>query len=317
MIDFEKDILLITGSNGMLGRALLRKFNFPKDHLIGVDFPTDIRNKDEIEKVFNDARPDYVIHAAARVGGVKTNSENLADFYTDNVRINTNVLECCHKFNVKKTISLLSTCVYPDKADYPLTEEQIHNGPPHISNYTYAYTKRMLDIQSRAYRDQFGENFITIIPNNLYGIEDNFNLESSHVIPAMIRKIYEAKNNSNKVSMWGTGLQLREFTYIDDIADIILLFLNNYNEPNPINIGNTQEYELHYLASKIAEYLEYTGQIFWDSNMPSGQFRKPSNNEKFKNFLKSNNQVFNYTSLEDGLKQTCDWFIKSHPNIRW
>ena len=154
----------------------------------------------------------------------------LADFYTENMKINTNILHGAYTHNVTKVVSLLSTCVYPDKASYPLTEEQIHNGSPHKSNYAYAYAKRMLDIQSQAYHDQYGCNFVTAVPNNLYGEHDNFHLKDSHVIPAMIRKMYEAKETQTDVVLWGDGSPLREFTYSPDLAQILLFVLENYDK---------------------------------------------------------------------------------------
>lgn len=300
--------ILITGSNGMLGSSLKRII--PKDNFIPIDFPNDLRDIEIVRKCFKKYHPTHVIHTAAKVGGVKANMNFLGDFFTDNIKINSNILEVAKEFNVK-VLSLLSTCIYPDKVSYPLTEDQIHNGPPHSSNYAYAYTKRMLDIQSQAYRDQFGCNFITIVPNNLFGIEDNFDLENSHVIPAMIRKIYEAKLNNKDVVLWGDGSPLREFTFVDDLAKIILFLLYNYNEREPINVGNTQEYTIKYVAEQIMKNFNFSGKLIWDTNMPMGQYRKPSSNEKF---LKLNSFV--YTTLEDGLKKVCQWFEKNYPNVR-
>ena len=181
----------------------------------------DLRSSSQAKSLFNTTKPDYVIHLAAKVGGVKANTEYLGDFYRENLLINTNVLECCRVNDVKKVVSLLSTCVYPDNVSYPLTEEQIHNGEPHPSNFAYAYAKRMLDVQSRSYRKQYGCSFITAIPNNLYGPHDNFHLEDSHVIPAMIRKIWEAKLKNENVILWGDGTPLREFTYSEDVGKIL------------------------------------------------------------------------------------------------
>ncbi|MFA5048800.1 MAG: GDP-L-fucose synthase [Patescibacteria group bacterium] len=312
MIDFEKKTLLITGSNGMLGQALLRNLeNFPTKNIIEVDLPIDLRNQNKTEELFRAFKPDYVIHTAAKVGGIKANSDNLVDFFIDNIRINTNVLDCCHKFKIKKTISLLSTCVYPDKVSYPLIEDYIHYGPPHMSNYTYAYTKRMLDVQSRAYRDQFKENFITVIPNNLYGQNDNFNLESSHVIPAIIRKIFESKLRNSDVEIWGNGQQLREFTYVDDLARILIFLLEKYDSPNPINVGNIEEYKIIDIVNKIVEIFDFKGKIYWDITKPIGQLKKPSSNKIFTDLCD-----FKYTNLNTGLIKTCMWFKNNYPNIR-
>jgi GDP-L-fucose synthase len=216
--------ILVTGGSGMVGHAL--KEVLPEASFVDSKM-YDLRNQLDVGYLFITERPDYIVHLAGKVGGVKANSDNLATFYYDNIMINTNVLEAARKYKVKKVLSFLSTCVYPNKVNYPLTEEQIHNGPPHFSNYAYAYAKRMLDIQSRAYRDQFDCNFITAIPNNLFGEYDNFHLDNSHLIPAIIRKIYEAKNKNKDVTLWGDGNPLREFTYSKDLAKIVLLLLQH------------------------------------------------------------------------------------------
>jgi nucleoside-diphosphate-sugar epimerase len=675
-IDFSKKRVLITGSGGMVGRSIskllpdtsniIRVGRYPKENdCVGCD----LRKEIQTIELFRFFKPDYVIHLAARVGGVKANSDHLGEFYEDNIRMNSNVLRAAHICGAKKTLSLLSTCVYPDDATYPLTEDQIHNGPPHSSNYTYAYTKRMLDIQSKAYRDQFNENFISAIPNNLYGqcfsgdtevlttngiknitntflgeliytlnpetfeieiskivakqemyskdfyifnnkgvdfcvtpehqifcststnfqkhsaewflnkagkyfgqvklakhkiyktnnktefkidlskyidkyhiinkngckdfnhsksklfnllynnldfasfcgwyisegsvhieitksnIEktqirisqnlnsnpkyyneisnllakmkiphgkdnfahyfssrlflnfirdeiglgcsnkkipkyyfsnncsweerfslfdslmkgdgdknrqrystssktlmndfihlcfllgimvsnvsldnncyriyirktnpcikyrnikkynsnifqkfycitteknhiiyagrnkkfnwvgqcDNFNLDDSHVIPAMIHKMYKANINDDDIILWGNGKPLREFTYSDDLAKILLFLLEEYNGREPINVGNTGEYSIKYIAEIIAKFLNFTGKIIWDTNKPNGQFRKPSCNDNFKKLVSDCGKKLEYTPLENGLKELCKWFINNYPNIR-
>tara|TARA_R110002153_G_C13125747_1_gene479330 strand:- start:168 stop:761 length:594 start_codon:yes stop_codon:yes gene_type:complete len=195
-----------------------------------------------------------------------------------------------------------------------LTEDQLHLGPPHGSNFGYAYAKRMVDVMSRAYRQQYGCNFITAIPNNLYGENDNFDLENSHVIPALIRKVWEAKtNNKNYIECWGDGTPLREFTYSGDIAKILLFLLENYNQPEPINIGNTDEYSIKEVVEIICKQLDYSGEVVWQTDKPSGQHRKPSSNQKL---LDLGWKKEDYISLEEGLKKTCEWFIMTYPNAR-
>ena len=208
---------------------------------------------------------------------------------------------------------MLSTCIYPDNAIYPLTEEQVHNGPPHNSNFGYAYAKRMLDVQSRAYRQQYGCNFITAIPNNLYGKWDNFDMENGHVIPSIIKKVYEANLVNSDVILWGDGAPLREFTYSDDLAKILVFILENYNEDCPINIGNTKEVSIKYIAEKIAKILDFKGKIIWDTSKPKGQQRKPSDNNALLELGWDKNR---YKDLDLGLKETCDWFVSNYPNIR-
>jgi len=257
-----------------------------------------------------------VIHLAAKVGGVKANTEQVANFYMENANLNERILYSAHRSGANKVLSLLSTCVYPDAPyiNYPLTEDQLHLGPPHHSNFGYAYAKRMVDVMSRAYRQQYGCNFITAIPNNLYGENDNFDLENSHVIPALIRKVWEAKiNKEPSVFCWGDGSPLREFTYSEDIARILLFLMENYDEPEPINIGNTDEYSIKEVVEMICDILGYDGELEWQTDQPSGQYRKPSSNQKL---LDLGWKKEYYTPLKEGLKKTCDWFIISYPNIR-
>ena len=307
---------LITGGSGLLGLATTK-------------FVTSLENKDGFSvgsreccltnerKTFNliaDYDPHCIIHLAAKVGGLNSNMNFNAEYFSENIKINTNVLTAARENKVSKVISLLSTCIYPDTASYPLTEYQIHDGPPHSSNFGYAYAKRMVDVQSRAYRQQYGCNFITAVPNNLYGENDNFDLENSHVIPALIRKIYEAKiNNFPSVEVWGNGSPLREFTYSADMTEIIFFLLENYDEPHPINIGNTEEYSIKEVVEILCRTLDYQGNIFWNTDKPTGQHRKPSSNQKLLDLGWDKN---NYTSLEEGLKNTCEWFIMNYPNIR-
>lgn len=273
----------------------------------------DLRNALDVNSLFLYENPDYVIHLAAKVGGVKANSENLGSFYYDNVMINTNVLEAARKYKVKKVVSFLSTCIYPDKVTYPLTEDQVHLGPPHSSNYAYAYAKRMLDIQSQAYRDQYGCNFITAVPNNLFGEHDNFDLENSHLIPAIIRKTYEAKEKNKDVVLWGDGTSLREFTYSKDLAKIVLLLIDKYDGREPINIGNTHELSVKEVAEMIASIMKFDGNIVWDTTQPKGQHRKPSRNS---DLLKLGWKTTDYTPFREALENTCKWFIENYPKVR-
>ena len=215
-----------------------------------------------------------------------------------------------------RLVCCLSTCIYPDQpyVSYPLTEEQLHLGPPHPSNFGYAYAKRMVDVQLRAVRKQHGLEYISVIPNNLYGENDNFDLENSHVIPALIRKIWEAKiNNKPYFEVWGDGEVYREFSYAEDIAKIILFCLENYTEEEPINIGNTKEYFLKDIINLIKKELDYNGNIVYDKTKPKGQVRKPTSNQKFLNLGWKQEK---YTSLEEGIKKTCKWFKETYPNIR-
>jgi len=294
----------------MVGHAL--KKNLLDSFFVGSD-QFDLRREEETMRMFSYYEPDHVIHLAAKVGGIKANSDNLGTFYLDNIRINTNVLEAARKSGCSKVISLLSTCVYPDKAVYPLTEDQIHNGEPHSSNFAYAYAKRMLDVQSRAYRKQYGCNFITIIPNNLFGENDNYDLNDAHVIPAIMHKVFLAKQSNEDVVLWGDGSALREFTYSGDLAKIIMFLLDTYNAKEPINVGNTQEYSIRRVAGMIAKNMGFKGSIIWNTDMPTGQLRKPSDNSKLR---RRGWGQEDYTPFETALKNSCDWFMQHYPRAR-
>ena len=300
-----KNNIIVTGGTGMVGSAF--KSILPQAEYI---------TRQQFHNLDYNIKDKCVIHLAARVGGVKANTDYIADFYHENSIINQKILDYAHVGNARKVVSLLSTCVYPDAAyiKYPLTEDQLHLGAPHDSNFGYAYAKRMVDVMSRAYRQQYGCNFITAIPNNLYGENDNFDLENSHVIPALIRKVWEAKiNKIGHVECWGDGSPLREFTYSEDIAKILLFLLENYNEPDPINIGNTEEYSIKEVVEIICKLLDYKGDIVWQTDKPSGQYRKPSSNQKL---IDLGWKKENYTTLENGLKKTCEWFKINYPNVR-
>ena len=304
--------ILVTGGTGMVGTALKNTETEHELILVGSQ-DCNLESWTETKSLVSRVSPDAVLHLAARAGGVKSNMQYMGDFYRENISINTNVLEAARVAKVGKVISLLSTCIYPDKVSYPLTEDQIHDGPPHDSNYAYAYAKRMLDVQSRAYRKQYGCNFITVVPNNLYGEGDNFDLQNSHVIPAIMRKMYEAKLRKGDVTLWGDGSPLREFTYSGDLARILLFLLEKYDDPSPINVGDTREISIKCVAETIAEILEFNGKIVWDSDKPTGQHKKPSDNSKL---ISLGWDRKDYSNFEESLRSTCLWFQKEYPNIR-
>jgi len=321
-------MILITGAHGMLGKALV--FDIEKrniDYIAPTSSILNLLHKDDVNNFLRDfeaidgqglySKISCVFHLAAKVGGIKANSDKLATFFHDNTVINTNLLESCVSYNIPKVVSVLSTCVYPDApyVSYPLTEDQLHLGPPHDSNFGYAYAKRMLDVQTRAYRKQHGVNYINVIPNNLFGEHDNFHLEDGHVIPALMRKIWEAKlNHIPAVEIWGDGSPLREFTYTGDIARILLKVSEEYDDDQPLNIGNTEEHSIASVAKKLVEYLEYDGKLVFNTEKPSGQFRKPSSNKRL--LEKTSWRLEDYTPFDIALKKTCDWFKIAYPNVR-
>ena len=302
---------LVTGASGLLGSEILAL----SQGSVGLNSrDCDLTESNHAILTLEDDRVDTVIHCAARVGGVKANTDYVADFFDNNVKMNMNVLYACRdkKF---KLVSVLSTCIYPDApyVKYPLTEDQLHMGPPHPSNFGYAYAKRMLEVQSRAYRQQFGCNFISVIPNNLYGINDNYDLNSGHVIPALIRKFHEAMlEGRNEVIVWGSGRPIREFTFARDAAKIILWLTENYDGEEPVNIGNPDWISIEHLSLMIGEEIGFEGHVKFDSSKPDGQYEKPSSNKK----LRSLGWTGEYTPLRDGLRETIKNFITFYPNVR-
>ena len=303
--------ILVTGGTGMVGSAFQRLESEHEFVLVGSS-QYNLTDYRDTNKMLRETIPDAVIHLAAKVGGVKGNRDFVADFYSENIRMNTNVLDACHKAKIPKVLSLLSTCVYPDNASYPLTEEQIHSGPPHITDFGYAYAKRMLDIHSRALRQQYNSNFICAVPNNIYGENDYFDLEKCHVIPAVIRKIWEAKVTGEEPVFWGDGSPLREFTYSKDVAEILVQLVEQYEDPQPINVGFPNELPVRDVVDMVVDILGYQGNVSWDVSKPAGQFRKPSSNARFMEI----NPSYKYTQLQDGLEKTCEWFLDNYPNVR-
>jgi len=302
---------LVTGSSGLLGSEILA---LSPDSVGLSSKECDLTDSNHAILTLEDRRVDAVIHCAARVGGVKANTDYVADFFDDNVKMNMNVLDACREKKLK-LVSVLSTCIYPDApyVKYPLTEDQLHMGPPHHSNFGYAYAKRMLEVQSKAYRQQFGCNFISVIPNNLYGINDNYDLNSGHVIPSLIRKFHEAMlEGRNEVIVWGSGRPIREFTFARDAAKIILWLAENYDGDDPVNIGNPDCVSIENLSLMIGEEIGFEGHVKFDALKPDGQYEKPSSNQK----LRSLGWTDEYTPLRDGLRATIKSFVDRYPDVR-
>jgi GDP-L-fucose synthase len=296
--------LLVTGGNGLVGSSITSDVKIGKEY--------DLRNIEETNKMFEYHKPTHVIHCAGKVGGLSANMNYKGDFFYDNIMINTNVIESARKNNVKKLVSFLSTCVFPDNIEYPITEKKIHLGEPHFSNYPYAYAKRMADIQIRAYREQYGLEYVSVIPTNIYGPNDNFSLDTGHVIPMLIHKMYNAQRDNTNFVVWGSGKPLREFIYSKDIAKLSEWAVNNYNDPEPIIFSNSEEISIENLVDLLVKEFNFKGKVTFDSSKPDGQFRKPSDNSKLKSYLPD----FQFTPIEQGLKETINWFIENYENTR-
>lgn len=296
--------ILVTGGNGLVGSSIISDIKIGKEY--------DLRNPDETNKMFNVHKPTHVIHCAGKVGGVGGNINYKGEYFYDNIMINTNVIEGARKSGVEKLVSFLSTCVFPDNVEYPLTESKIHLGEPHSSNYPYAYAKRMADIQIRAYREQYGLNYVSVIPTNIYGPNDNFSLTHGHVMPMLIHKLYLAQQNNTDFVVWGSGKPLREFIYSKDIAALSEWAVNNYNDPEPIIFSTSHEISIMDLVDLLVKEFNFKGKVIFDKTKPDGQFRKPSDNSKLKSYLPN----FEFTPIEQGLKETINWFIENYDKTR-
>jgi len=296
---------LVTGGYGMVGSAMESQIKLSRE-------TCDLTNPKQTEALFRTIRPEGVIHCAGKVGGIGGNSNYKGEYFYDNLMINTNVIEASRRAGVKRLVAFLSTCVFPDNVSYPLTVDQVHQGEPHSSNYPYAYAKRMADVQIRAYREQYGLNYTSIIPSNIYGPNDNFSLEHGHVMPMLIHKLYLAKKNKTDFTVWGSGKPLREFIYSKDIAKIAEWALEKYEGTEPLIVSGDDEVSIKDLVGLLVDEFKFKGKVIFDETKPDGQYRKPSDNSKIKELLPD----FEYTPFEQGIKETVNWFIENYENAR-
>jgi GDP-L-fucose synthase len=275
--------IYIAGHNGMVGSAIVRKLT--KEGYTNLLFRTskelDLRNQQAVNQFFDLERPEYVFLAAAKVGGIHANNTFKADFIYENLMMECNVIHAAHSCSVKKLLFLGSSCIYPKFADQPIKEESLLTGLLEPTNESYALAKiaglKMCDY----YREQYGCDYISLMPTNLYGPNDNYDLNNSHVIPAMLRKFHEAKMLVQKqVELWGTGSPLREFLHVDDLADACLFFMLNYSDSGHINIGTGEDISIKELAETIKEIVGFEGEIFWNTQYPDGTPRKLMSVEK-------------------------------------
>lgn len=300
----NQDKLLVTGAKGLAGSEI------SADVLIGKEF--DLRDPYQSDKMLELHKPTHVIHCAAKVGGIAGNMAAMGEYFYDNLMINTNIIESCRKHSVDRLMVFSSTCVFPDKVEYPLTEDKIHLGPPHESNYGYGYAKRMAEVQTRSYNQQYGLNYFCVIPCNMYGPNDNYNLETSHVIPSLIHKAYLAKVNNTDVSVWGSGKSLREFIFSKDVAKISKTLIKEYNGSKPIIVSTGHEISIEELITTICDIMKFKNNIVFDKSKPEGQFRKPSDNS----YLKSIIGDYKFTDTREGLEETIEYFIKNYNTVR-
>ncbi len=308
--------ILITGGSGLVGSAIKSiSNNYSNYNFIFLSSSDcDLTDYDQTLNYFQQTKPDFIIHLAANVGGLFKNMNQKVQMFETNLMINFNVIKASYEVGVKKLISCLSTCIFPDKTSYPINESVLHNGAPHDSNNTYAYAKRMIEIQSNAYNEQYGTNYICIIPTNIYGPYDNFNLVDAHVIPALIHKCHLAKSNNEPFIVAGSGKPLRQFIYSEDLAKLIIWCLESYNEKSSIilSVDEKDEISIGDVAKLIATNFDYIDRLEFDERKSDGQYKKTADNSKLKSYLSD----FEFTKIEDGLCNTIYWFINNYDNCR-
>lgn len=305
--------IYVAGNGGLVGSAIVRELqkNGYNNLVLKTRAELDLTRQDLVENFFKKEKPEYVFLAAAKVGGILANDKYSADFIRDNLMIQTNVIISSHSNKVKKLLFLGSSCVYPKNAPQPIKEEYLLTSELESTNRAYAIAKIAGIIMCQAYNKQYGDNFISVMPTNLYGEGDNFDLETSHVLSALIRKFDDAKkNNAKEVVLWGTGTPKREFLYVDDLARACVFLMNEYNDPEIINIGTGTDLSILELANVVKETVGYDGNIVWDSTKPDGTPRKLLDISKLKTLGWSPE-----ISLADGIKKTYDWY-KNNPSSR-
>jgi GDP-L-fucose synthase len=299
--------ILVTGGAGFLGKRVVDKLRAesPSSIFISRRSEYDLVEQKNVARVYEDARPDIVVHIAAEVGGIGANRANPGRFFYNNLMMSTQLMEYGRRFGVEKFVAIGTICAYPKFTPIPFKEENLWDGYPEETNAPYGMAKKMLLVQAQAYRQQYGFNAIYLLPVNLYGPEDNFDPETSHVIPAMIKKCVDAVNkNSSEIVMWGTGTPSREFLYVDDAAQAIVLATERYNGADPVNIGSGMEITIKDLAQLIAKLTNFKGRLVWDPAQPDGQPRRAldvSKAETFFGFRAS-------TPFEEGLRRTINWY---------
>lgn len=306
--------IYIAGHTGLVGSTLLKKL-IEEKYINVITFShkeLDLRNQKETDTMFKLYKPSYIFLAAARVGGIHANNTQSGEYFYDNIMIQNNVINSAHKYGVKKLIFIGSASVYPRNCSQPIKEEYLLSASLESTNSAFGIAKIAGIEMCKAYRKQWGDNFISIIPCNIYGPGDNFSLTDSHVLPAFIRKFHEAKiNNIPQVEAWGDGTPKREFLFIEDFIEALILLMKKYNEPSHINVGSSYDIPIKFLAKMIKDIIGYTGEIVWNLEYPMGAPQKLLDSSKIKD-LGWEPEI----SLEEGIKTTYKWFVENYKNIR-
>ena len=312
MIDLRKKKVVVTGGAGFLGFAVMEKLRqrgCPPASIVAVrKAEFDLVHEEQVRRMYEAHRPDVVIHLAAVVGGIGANRENPGSFYYQNLVMGAMLMEHARQAGLQKFVAIGTICAYPKFTPVPFREEDLWSGYPEETNAPYGLAKKLLLVQSQAYRQQYGFNSIYLLPVNLYGPRDNFDPRSSHVIPALIRKCVEAVEQGEQVvEIWGTGRATREFLYVDDAAEGILLATEHYDGPEPVNLGAGFEVTIRDLAERIARLTGFTGRLVWNTNYPDGQPRRCLDTTRAATFFGFKSA----TPFEEGLRRTIDWYRSS------
>lgn len=302
--------IYVAGHRGLVGSAIVRnlKANGFTNIITRTHAELDLTNQADVRKFFEEERPEYVFLAAAKVGGIHANNTYPADFIYDNLMIQNNVIKAAHDFKVTKLLFLGSTCIYPKMASQPIKEEYLLTGALEETNEAYAVAKIAGLEMCKFFKRQYGDNFISCMPTNLYGPNDNFDLKSSHVLPALIRKFHEAKvNGAETVEVWGTGTPLREFIYVDDMAAACVFLMENYDGEQHVNIGTGEEVSIRQLAETVKEVVGFEGELVFNTDMPDGTPRKLTTVDKLHGL-----GFMHKVSLNKGIRMAYEWFLENY-----
>lgn len=315
----NKKVVLVTGGTGLVGSGIKyvvenEEKNDNESFIFLSSKDVDLTNREATLKYFQEHKPTHVIHLAAMVGGLFKNLKFNLDFFRINSQINDNVLSVAKETGVIKVVSCLSTCIFPDKTSYPIDETMIHNGPPHNSNFGYSYAKRMIDVLNRGYEAQHGLKYTSVIPTNVFGTHDNFNIDDGHVLPGLIHKVYNAKKNNTNLTIWGTGKPLRQFIYSRDLAKLFLWTMRDYDEVSPIilSVDESAEISIKEAAEAVVKAMDFKGEVVYDTTKSDGQFKKTASNAKLRKLLPD----FKFTPFEEAIKTSCDWFVDNYETAR-
>jgi len=319
----KKRVVLVTGGSGLVGRAIQKVVNESENgtlpgeqwHFVG-SADCDLTDLDETRKLFARTRPTHVINLAAMVGGLFHNLRHNLQFFVKNLAIAQNVLQCCNETDVEKCISCLSTCIFPDKTTYPIDEKMIHEGPPHESNFGYAYAKRMIDVLNQGYAQEHFRRYTSVIPCNVFGPHDNYNLQDAHVIPALIHKAYLAKRDQKPLEVFGTGRPRRQFIYSLDLARLFVWALREYEDIEPLilSVGEEEEVSIADTVAGIVKAIEFKGEVIFNTTKADGQYKKTASNAKLRALLPPSH--FQFTPFDEAIRHSVHWFQTNYETAR-